>query len=170
MSQEKEKWRLKRKKARRREGGKASTWFLSFACLLACLLACFPKMNMAKIVFSGLVSNVTGKLGGDIMRKGRSGVTLMDGYKPSGMGSSRQRIHRGRINNYSGQWYSLTSLQKNLWNKYASLSSGVMAGFDAYIKLNIRLASADHDDLTSITAPPASPSTPVHIEGFEVFT
>jgi hypothetical protein len=72
------------------------------------------------------------------------------------------------VNNYSGQWYSLTSLQKELWNKYASLSSEVMTGFDAYIKLNVRLASADHDDLTAIATPPASPSTPSHIEGFDV--
>lgn len=125
---------------------------------------------MAKITFSGLVSNITGKLGGDILRKGRSGVTLMDKYQPSGTGSSRQRIHRGRINNYSGQWYSLTSQQKDLWGKYASLSPGVMTGFDAYIKLNIRLASADHDDLVAVSTPPVSPSTPLHIEGFDVFT
>lgn len=123
---------------------------------------------MAKITFSSLVSNVTGKLGGDVLRKGKAGVTLMDGYQPSGRGSNRQHIHRGRVNNYSGQWYSLTALQKALWNKYASLSPGVMTGFDAYIKLNIRLASANHDDLTSITTPPASPSTPLHIEGFDV--
>lgn len=122
---------------------------------------------MAKITFSGLVSQVTGKFHGSVLRKGRGGVVLMDGYKPQ-PASRCQRIQRGYVSNYSVGWYSLTVSQKELWNKYASLLRGAMTGFDAYMKLNMRLALSNHDDLGSVVAPPASPSVPIHVVGLTV--
>lgn len=122
---------------------------------------------MAKITFSGLVSEITGKLHGSVLRKGRGGMVLMDGYKP-GTTSSRQRLHRGYISNFSSQWYSLSVGEKELWNKYATLLRGVMTGFDAYMKLNMRLAASYHNDLGSVTVPPVSPSTPTHVVGLTV--
>lgn len=121
---------------------------------------------MAKIVFSALVSSIKGKLHGSVMRGGRSGTVLMDGYKPKSSASSAQHIHRGRVSDKASEWYALSTSVKELWNKYASLLSRPMSGQDAYVMLNVRLASADHADLTAITSPPATPSTPEHIGGF----
>lgn len=121
---------------------------------------------MAKIVFSALVSSVTGKLHGSVMRRGKAGVTLMDAYKPKASATNYQLAHRGRISDKASEWYALSSAVKELWHKYASLLSRPMSGQDAYVMLNIRLVSADHDDLTAITSPPATPSTPEHVGGF----
>lgn len=121
---------------------------------------------MAKIVFSGLVSSIKGKLGGSVLRGGRGGTTLMDAYKPKASATNPQLAHRGRISNKASEWYALSSSVKQLWNKYASLKATPMSGQDAYVMLNIRLASADHDDLVAITSPPATPSTPESLVGF----
>lgn len=100
------------------------------------------------------------------MRRGKAGVTLMDGYKPKSSSSSAQLTHRGRISDKASEWYALSPSVKELWDKYASLLPRPMSGQDAYVMLNVRLASAEHDDLTAITSPPATPSTPESLGGF----
>ena len=123
---------------------------------------------MATIKFSAIVSSITGKMHGDVLRRGRGGTTLMAGYKPKSSASSAQHTHRGRVSDKASEWFALSDSAKLLWHKYASLLSRPMSGQDAYVMLNVRLASADHDDLTAIGTPPATPSTPEHVGGFAV--
>lgn len=44
----------------------------------------------------------------------------------------------------------------------------MLSGHGAYMRLNLRLAAASHVDLVALTAPPATPSTPMAVFGASI--
>lgn len=123
---------------------------------------------MAKVIFSSLIDDISGKFGGSIFKRVKSGTILRQSQRPANPRSSHQQRTRRIFNDLSGRWYSLTATQQSLWDHFASLSPGRMSGFNAYLKLNTRLLSANYSTLVRIDSPPLTPSTPEHIEGLSV--
>lgn len=123
---------------------------------------------MPKVTYSALVESASGKLGGSILKGVKSGSILRRGQTPRKPRSAKQQETRGLYNTYAGKWYALTATEKALWNKFASLLPEPITGLNAYIQHNVRLLKAGHTDLSAITAPPSSPSTPEHIVGHEL--
>lgn len=120
---------------------------------------------MAKIVYSALVSTIRGRHHGDVGSAWR-GVNYLRVLNPSPRQprTEDQQTVRGIMNSLSGEWYSLTTVQKELWNKYASLLPDALTGLNAYIKLNSNLWR--YLGVSSkITAPPPTPSRPGAITG-----
>jgi len=120
---------------------------------------------MAKVIWSSMVQSVKGKVRGGIFRGGRSGSVLMDYYRPTSR-SERQIAQRSIVGNCSDGWYALTDVQRELWNKYGGSLESPITGVAAYMKANVRLAAADHADLTVISEPPLTPATPEALHGY----
>lgn len=120
---------------------------------------------MAKITYSALVSDIRGKVGGHVA-SGWKGVNYLKKHNPSPRQprTEEQQTIRGYMSELSVEWYTLTSSQQLLWNKYASLLDKPMTGQNAYIKSNLniwRYAGSEYKK----TAPPATPSRPGAITG-----
>lgn len=120
---------------------------------------------MAKIVYSALVSTIRGRLHGDVGSawKGINYLRVLNPSPRQPRTEAQQNI-RGYMNSLAGEWYPLTSSQKLLWNKYASLQAKAMTGLNAYIQLNLNLWKYLGVG-AKITAPPATPSRPGAITG-----
>lgn len=120
---------------------------------------------MAKIEYTGLVSNIRGKIGGTVA-SGWKGINYLKSNNPNPRQprTELQQDVKGYMSSLSAEWYGLGDAEKLLWNKYASLQKKPMTGQNAYIKLNLniwRYITSAH----KITAPPATPSRPGAITG-----
>lgn len=121
--------------------------------------------HMAKITYSGLVDEIKGSLGGSTIKGHKAGSILKQKTTPRRPRTQSQQRLRGYVNQLSGDWYSLPDTNKELWNKYASLLSGKLSGFNAFIMLNTRLLKTGHASLVQIISPPSSPGTPPFVNG-----
>jgi len=115
---------------------------------------------MPKIIYSGLVEKITGKMGGSTLKGVKSGSILRRRQTTRQPRSQKQQETRGLYNTYAGKWYGLSDAYKKMWNKYASMLPSGLTGFNAYLQSNIRLRKANHANLVEISTPPPSPSTP----------
>jgi len=123
---------------------------------------------MAKIEYSALVSNIRGKMGGQVA-SGWKGINYLKNHNasPRQPRTTEQQTIRGYMSELSVEWYALTDSQKLLWNKYASLLGKPMSGQNAYIKLNLNIWRYA-GEVYKKTAPPATPSRPGAMQGFDV--
>lgn len=120
---------------------------------------------MAKIQYSALVSDIRGKMGGQVA-SGWKGISYLKNHNPSPRQprtESQQNV-RGYMSSLSAEWYDLTEPQQLLWNKYASLMDKPMTGQNAFIKLNLNLWRY-LDSTFKITAPPPTPGRPEAVAG-----
>ena len=124
---------------------------------------------MAKIEYSALVNRIKGRVshsvlsnwkGMGIIKRHNSGV-----HQPR---SAAQQAVRGLLNDLSGEFYSLTTIQKELWQAYASALPTALTPLNAYVKLN-QVVQKYLPGTARSTSPPPSPSTPEHIQGFTVY-
>lgn len=122
---------------------------------------------MPKVIFSAIVQDISGKMGGSTLKRVKSGTILRRRQTTRQPRSQKQQETRGLYNTYAGKWYALSDTQKSLWNKYASLLPGTLSGFNAYLRLNIHLRKANHAGLTEISTPPPVPSTPEALGGLD---
>lgn len=120
---------------------------------------------MAKITYSALVSTMRGRLHGDVGSAWR-GVNYLRVHNPSPRQprTEKQQEVRGIMSSLAGEWYELTSAQKELWHKYASLLPAPMTGLNAYIHLNANLWRYI-GTAGKITAPPPTPWRPGAVMG-----
>ena len=120
---------------------------------------------MAKIRYSALVSDIRGKMGGQVA-SGWKGISYLKNHNPSPRQprTQAQQDVRGYMSSLSAEWYDLTEAQQLLWNKYASLHKKAMTGQNAFIKLNLNLWRY-FDYTFKITAPPPTPSRPGAVIG-----
>lgn len=123
---------------------------------------------MPKVTYTSQVEKITGKMGGSILKGVKSGSILRRGQRTRQPHSPKQQQTRALYNRYAGLWYQLSDTEKAMWHKFASLLPQKISGLNAYIQHNVRLIKARHADLTPITSPPQTPSTPEHITGHEV--
>lgn len=73
------------------------------------------------------------------------------------------------MSDLSKHWVDLTSVQKGLWDNFASMWPTPLSGQTAFCMLNLNLLAASHGDLGCIYTPPPFPSTPKFPLGFCVF-
>jgi hypothetical protein len=122
---------------------------------------------MAKITYSAFVSNIRGKLRGDVFTSYR-GINILrthceNPYDPS---TARQQIIRGNWSNIAGCWWNLPATYKELWEKYGQTKKDCKTGIGAFMQANMRLLAADNIELTQIDNPPFTPSTPMAVQNF----
>jgi hypothetical protein len=122
---------------------------------------------MAKVKFSALVESMSGKLNGSTASSWKGVNILKRTARPRQPRSESQQLVRGIMNNLSGQWYSLSSDTKSLWNRFASLLTKPMSGMNAYIKQNSALVRYLGYG-SELSTPPPSPSTPESIYGLSL--
>lgn len=123
---------------------------------------------MAKIEYSALVNRIKGRVshsilsnwkGMGIIKRHNSGI-----HQPR---SEKQQAIRGMLSDLAGEYYALTTVQKELWRAFSSSLPKPMTPLNAYVKLN-QIIQKYLPGTTKSTAPPPTPSTPRHVEGFTV--
>ena len=122
---------------------------------------------MAKITYSALITNISGKIGGSTLKRGKGNSVIFNTIQPAKSRTARQHDIRGYISQLSVRWYSLTATEREMWNTFASLTHRKQSGINGFMMLNLKLLSADHVSLTVITTPPTLPSTPESIKGLD---
>lgn len=122
---------------------------------------------MAIITYSALITNISGKLGGNTLKRGKGNSIIFNTMRPTQRRTSRQHNIRGYISQLSVRWYSLTATEREMWNTFASLTPRKQSGINGFTMLNLKLLSAEHVSLTVKTAPPTLPSTPESVKELE---
>lgn len=125
---------------------------------------------MAKIIFAAPIESMKGKLGGSTVRKTRSGHILTPTVRPAQRNTAPEAFIRGHLNRITGDWYTLTDLQRQAWTKYASMLDGPLTGFNVFVRHNTRLLNANNASLTQISNAPFLPSTPDVVRGLAANT
>ncbi|MCK4626641.1 MAG: hypothetical protein KAV00_15085 [Phycisphaerae bacterium] len=121
---------------------------------------------MPKITYSAFIENISGVMAGSIFKRVISGPIIERTKSPRLPRSQKQQETRGIFSTLAGKWYNVSAINKELWGKFASLQGVHIAGYHAYMRLNVRLLKAGHADLTEISIPPLTPATPEHVMGF----
>lgn len=80
---------------------------------------------MALVTLSGLVSNVSGSIGGSTFQRSAAGLVMRKKPKAVGRGSSQQFNQRGIIARMNFLWNELTDEQRQLWSSFAVYTNGV---------------------------------------------
>lgn len=122
---------------------------------------------MAKWYPSSLIADIRGRLRNDVYTYYR-GVHIIRNYNPNPYNpqTERQQEVRGNFSTVASCWWGLPVEIRNLWEKYASMSSSLRTGIGAYYRHNLRLLSASSEYLPPKQTPPHFPDTPQHIQGF----
>jgi hypothetical protein len=105
----------------------------------------FVFVNL-KIIFSGLVSEVQGKLNGSKLYKGRNNFIMSNKVKPKNPNTTSQATVRAGLREYAAQWAGLTDVQRAAWNEGGKVlarknklgTSHGSAGFNFYVAENQR--------------------------------
>jgi len=120
---------------------------------------------MSKINYSSIVNSFNGRLSGSVFSS-HKGTNYLKKHNPFPVQpfSLNQKKSRGILNDLSGLWYSLSPVNKALWESYASLCHRPMTGLNAFNSLNLPLVYYLGQDYR-IFSPPAFPSTPPFISG-----
>lgn len=75
---------------------------------------------MANVKTSALISDISGKVGGNIFARNRSGLCVRAFAKPVNPNSALQQAVRAAVANLSNEWsQTLTTAQQTAWNLYA---------------------------------------------------
>lgn len=107
---------------------------------------------MALVKFGGGVLGMSGRIGGNVFARNRSGSYVRQGTKPVNTNTSRQQEVRGNMQTLSTRWLNvLTSLQREQWNAYASAVLALnklgetiqLTGFNWYVGNNAVILSAN---------------------------
>jgi hypothetical protein len=100
---------------------------------------------MARVKFGGLISDISGSVGGGTFQRSNYGSVLRSKPIPIHTFSSAQIIIRQHINYLHAQWSELSSEERNQWNKYILFSNPtikrdkavLLSGHDLFIKYNM---------------------------------
>jgi hypothetical protein len=100
---------------------------------------------MARVKFGGLVSEVSGSVGGSTFQKSLYGNTLRNKPLPIHRRSPAQETIRRYLQQLHAAWRALTSAERTQWDRFINFSnqsirrdSGVlMTGHDLFIKYNL---------------------------------
>lgn len=125
---------------------------------------------MPKVTPGAAVESLQGKLGGGVFRQTRSGLLLTRTVHPRQEQSAAEAFIKRNLNQITGDWNTLSDLQKDAWGKYASMLPGPLSGANVYVRHNMRLLNANHVTLAQINMPPSTPSTPDFVQGLTATT
>lgn len=123
---------------------------------------------MGKIFYSALVNTIRGKVSHSVLSAWK-GINVIKRHT-SGVRQPRtekQQDIRGMLSELAGEWYSLTQVQKDLWNSWCAMYSLPMTGLNAYAKFN-QVLQKYFPGMAKKTEPPATPATPDFPTGFTV--
>lgn len=122
-----------------------------------------------KIQWSGLgVVAGSGKIGGSVVGKGRSGAFARVRVKPVNPRTSAQVAQRSKLSTYAQGWRGLTAAQISAWN--AAADSGAFTlknslgiafkptGEQLYVQLNLNLAKIGASAITDVPVKEALPA------------
>ena len=130
---------------------------------------------MALVQFGGGVAAISGKDGGTVYARNRSGAYMRNWAKPTNAPSPSQTLNRVRFGNMSAGFASLTKTQQTDWEALAASvtrknrfgADYVPTGRQMYLEINNNLAA---NDQATKSAPPADVTPPTIPEtvGFNV--
>ena len=99
---------------------------------------------MAKVLWSGLVTDARGKLGGTVLSKNKSGNTLSNMRAPIQPRTENQMNQRAIFAEMASDWRDLSAIDKTGWDTYAALPAQELtdsmgepyfiSGFNWYVK------------------------------------
>lgn len=123
---------------------------------------------MAKIEYSALVNRIKGRVSFSVLSNWKGiGIIKRHNSGPRQPRSEAQQQVRGFLNDLAGEWYALTSTQKELWDAWVAMFHLPMTGLNAYAKFN-QVLQKYFPGMTKKTAPPSTPDTPEHPRGVAV--
>jgi hypothetical protein len=114
---------------------------------------------MAKVEFTGIVANITGKLSGSVFQQSFGGPQLHVKRTPINRQSYLQQTERVQFAELTASWRNLTSLERASW---AAAAPTAAQGFNLFVETNTLIIRSGSDQVNSYTAP-VTPIT-LHIE------
>lgn len=100
---------------------------------------------MGLVMYGGGVTQISGRIGGDVHARNKSGNYIRAGTKPTNPNTARQQAVRSAIAELCARWGNiLTAVQRTAWNLYASnvamknrLGQTIfLSGFNHFIRSN----------------------------------
>ena len=120
---------------------------------------------MAKIEYSALVNRIRGRVSHSVLSNWKGiGIIKRHNAGVHQPRSAEQQDVRGFLNDLAGEYYSLTAIQKELWDSWVAMFKLPMSGLNAYVKFN-QILQKYLPGSTKKTAPPSTPATPEHARG-----
>jgi len=112
---------------------------------------------LARITFSAIISDIRGRLGGHVYSFCRGTHYIKEhNPNPNQPNNESQQFHRNNFSYYSSVWYNLPNTYKHMWRQYASKLKGHLNGFNAFMRHNLRIASANYSGILCMNYPPLS--------------
>jgi hypothetical protein len=115
---------------------------------------------MAKIKFTAIVSEIRGKIRGDVIKGVKDGFVIQDIARIPMRKSEGQMVTRMSVSHFASLWSTLDPDIQTLWETYGASMTPPRAGQWVYIACNVALMTARHPALTPITLPPVDPGIP----------
>lgn len=122
---------------------------------------------MAKVMYGGGVSGMSGKQAGLVFARNKGGSYVRQWVKPTNPNSTDQQAARSKVNSLSKSWGTLTSAQQAAWNAWAASNPVLdrlgnviyLSGVNAYIKINV-----NRQIVGDATAASTTPGAPTFVE------
>lgn len=123
---------------------------------------------MAKVLFGGGVSAISGKMGGTVYARNKGGAYTRNFVKPTNPATVYQEEARDRLTQYSNEWRTMTDAERLSWNTWADANpildrlgaAKLLTGAQAYVKINTNRDLAGDAAVNSTV-----PSAPVWVSG-----
>lgn len=112
---------------------------------------------MAKVKFTSIVSEIRGKLRGDVFKGYKQGFSLQNKANPPFSNTQRQSDTRALLVYLTGIFAALTEEEQSLWQIYGSVLIPPISARNAYVKLNLPILAAPDSGYTIRLAPPPEP-------------
>jgi hypothetical protein len=88
---------------------------------------------MAKVEFTGIVANITGKLSGSVFQQSFGGAQLHAKKSPINRQSYLQQVERVAFAELTAAWRDLTDVERASWTAAAPTAS---QGFNLFVQVN----------------------------------
>lgn len=108
---------------------------------------------MARIIYSGLVTQIRGSVGGTTFQQNRYGFTVKNKPNANNPNTARQLTRKAGLQAVVSQWSQLTQASRDLWNSWAATypqqssknPDAYLSGFNLYLRwaLNAQIDPAN---------------------------
>ncbi len=135
--------------------------FLESAVVTPTVKGNAPQMQMAKVKFSALISDMRNKLNGSVFSKNRAGSYLRNKVTPTNPSTPSQAGVRSILGTLASGWRTLTDEERTEWNSVVEswLTTDIFgdsvtpSGFQLYVRLNGNIVNAGGVALVNPPAP-----------------
>lgn len=94
---------------------------------------------MASVKFGSLITGAAGKVGGQILQRGRTGSQLRNLSQPVRVRSSASSIIQQNFSSTSSKWKSITNTQRTSWNDLAATLTRLNKWGDTYVPTGFQI-------------------------------